>query len=227
MHSGNELPRHYHHGNVKSALVDAAIKCIETEEPERLTLRRLANKVGVSPSAVYNHFKDKNALMLAVKMRLYDEINGYFKAYCQNTDEPEQQLLSMCLAYNYFAEENPASFQILFSSTLPMEWSTPEFVEVACSCLVETRKIVLRIYEKYQLSCSEEEVISTTLLLWSQLHGIIALKRSGSIRAAVTYQDWPESCALGTEQEVERLISNHVQMMINAIIASGLEQGSH
>lgn len=217
----------YHHGNVKQALLDAAMLFIEANDIERLSLRRLAKQVGVTPSAVYNHFSDKNALMLAVKHRLYEEIDEYFESHCHKTADPEAYLRDMCLAYYHFAEEHPARFHILFNSTLPQQWSTPEFVETSCRCLVRARKTVLEIYRKHNVACSEADVVNTTLLVWSQLHGIIALKKSGSIAAAVSYQDWPKNCALANDEEVNHLISSHVTMTVNAIINSGCREERH
>ncbi len=217
----------YHHGNVKAALVDAAMHFIEANDIERLSLRGLAKQVGVTPSAVYNHFSDKNALMLAIKLRLYEEIDEYFESHCQPSSNPEDYLLDMCLAYYHFAEEHPARFHILFSSTLPREWSTPEFVEVSCRCLVRLRKTVLDIYDAYRVPCAEADVVNTTLLIWGQLHGIIALKKSGSIEAAVAYQDWPVSCALSNDDDVKRLIGSHVDMAVNAIMNSRCREEKH
>ena len=227
MFDEEQAQRAYHHGNVKEALINAAMQFIEANETERLSLRRLAKKVGVTPSAVYNHFSDKNALMLAVKLRLYEDIDRYFESHCQASNDPEQYLLDTCLAYYHFAKEHPARFRILFSSTLPMEWSTPEFVEVSCRCLVRTRKTVFDIYSKYNVACSEAEVVNTTLLIWSQLHGIIALKNSGSIGAAVAYQDWPDSCALANDDDVTSLIHSHVRMTVNAILNSRYREERH
>ena len=216
----------YHHGNVKEALVDVAMQLIEADEVELISLRRLSKEVGVTPSAVYNHFSDKNALMLAIKLRLYEDFNRFFDGRSSQTDNPEQALLEMCLAYYHFSQEQPSSFHFLFSSTLPLEWSTPEMVEISCRSIVKTRRLVLKIYEKYQISCNEEAIVNTTLLVWSQLHGIVTLKNSGSIQAAVAYQDWPESCALAHDEEVEQLIRNHVEMTVNAILNSQ-RSGSH
>jgi len=208
----------YHHGNVKEALVDAAMNFIEADDIDSLSLRALAKQVGITPSAVYNHFSDKNALMLAVKLRLYTEIDEYFESHCKISDDPQQYLLDMCLAYYHYAAENPTRFHILFNSTLPKEWSTPEFVDVSCRCIARARQTVLKIYNKYNIPCTEVDVVNTTLLIWSQLHGIIELKKTGSIKAAVAYQDWPESCALSNDEDVTRLIRQHVTMTVNAIL---------
>jgi len=227
MLSAEEKSQRYHHGNVKEALIDVAMKLIESNEVELLSLRRLAKEVGVTPSAVYNHFSDKNALMLAIKIRLYDEFNKFFEKRSSESEDPEQRLLEILLSYYYFSQEHPSRFHFLFSSILPMEWSTPEMVAIACRTLVKTRRLVLEIYDKYKVPCSEDQVINTTLLVWAQLHGMVALKKSGTIKAAVAYQDWPEACSLVSHEQVEGLIRNHLNMTVNAILNSQHSESHH
>lgn len=217
----------YHHGDVKNALINAAMKLIDTNELEAMSLRRLAKEVGVTPSAVYNHFTDKDALMMAIKISLYEDINRYFDSHYPESDDPEQTLLDMCYAYFHFSREFPSQFHFIFSSTLPLEWSTPEFVKVSCYCLVKARKAVYGIFEKYQVPCKEEDVVGTTLLVWSQLHGIVMLRNSGSIPAAVTYQEWPSVCGLQENEEVENLLREHVQMTVDAILSKQRNDSHH
>jgi len=177
----------YHHGNVKEALIEMAMTMIERDDVSTLSLRRLSKAVGVTPSAVYNHFADKDALLLAVKTRIYDEMNEYFEANRSETDDPEQELLDICNSYYHYSNEYPSQFQFLFGSVLPMEWSTQENIEIFCRSITRTRKLVWRIFEKYQIPCTETAVVNAALLVWSQLHGIVTLRNSGSIQAAVTY----------------------------------------
>ena len=61
-----ETSRAYHHGDLRSALLDAGMKALETTDPNELSLRQLAREVGVSPTAVYRHFPDKRALLGAL-----------------------------------------------------------------------------------------------------------------------------------------------------------------
>jgi len=217
----------YHHGNVKEALLDEAMKLIEENEAGMISLRRLSREVGVTPSAVYNHFADKDALLLAIKTRIYDAMNAYFEARRTETADPELALLEMCMSYYHFANEFPAQFQFLFGSTLPLEWSTPQTVEVSCRSILRTRRLVWEVYEKYQIPCSETAVVNATLLIWSQLHGIVALRNSGSINAVVSYLNWPPRCALQRDEEVQFLIRNHLEVMVNGIINSRPNESRH
>ena len=135
--------------------------------------------------------------------------------------------MEICLAYCHFSQEYPSRFHFLFSSILPIEWSTPDMVEIATRTLAKTRKLVLKIYDKYKVPCSEEKVVNTTLLIWAQLHGIVALKKSEIINAAVSYQGWPEACSLVSHEQVEGLIRNHLTMTVNAILNTQHAESHH
>ncbi len=217
----------YHHGNVKEALLDAAQLYIENNEGEMISLRGLSKAVGVTPSAVYNHFADKNALILATKLRLYHSFNEFYARHCIVSGEPGRELVDMCLAYFHFSREYPSQFRFLFSSSLPMEWSTDEMVDVSCRCIVRVRSLIFAIHDKYQLRCSEEEVVNATLLIWSQLHGIITLRNSGLIAAAVSHQEWPARCGLSEDAQVEKLIRDHVQIMLDGMLSSSHGKSKH
>ncbi|MFT7472800.1 MAG: AcrR family transcriptional regulator [Kiritimatiellia bacterium] len=217
----------YHHGNVKEALLNAAQNHIENNEGEMISLRALSKEVGVTPSAVYNHFTDKSALILATKIRIFQRFNKFFAANCKETESPDRALLEMCLAYFHFSREFPSQFRFILSSSTPIEWSTGEIVDVSCRCIVRARSLVFAIHEKYQLHCSEEELVNATLLIWSQLHGIVTLRNSGLIGAAVIHQNWPEKCGLTDNMQVEKLIEDHVQIMINGMLSSSRGKGNH
>lgn len=217
----------YHHGNVKEALLNAAQQHIENNKGEMISLRALSKEVGVTPSAVYNHFIDKSALMLAIKVRIYQSFNRFFEDNCKETESPDKALIEMCLAYFHFSREFPSQFRFIFSSSVSLEWSNHEIVDVSCRCIVRARSLVFAIHEKYQLHCSEDEVVNATLLIWSQLHGIVTLRNSGLIGAAVSHQNWPEKCGLTDDRQMEKLIEDHVQIMINGMLNSSRGKSRH
>ena len=64
----------YHHGNLESALVDAAITLVRKYGPDQLSLRAVSAEIGVSPSASYHHFRDKDALVSAISDVLFDRL---------------------------------------------------------------------------------------------------------------------------------------------------------
>ena len=61
----------YHHGNVKKALLDMAASHIENNDAKMISLHALSKEVGITPSAIYNYFASKRALIMAIKIRVY------------------------------------------------------------------------------------------------------------------------------------------------------------
>ena len=64
----------YHHGNLETALVDAAITLVRKYGPDQLSLRAVSAEIGVSPSASYHHFRDKDALVSSIGNVLFDRL---------------------------------------------------------------------------------------------------------------------------------------------------------
>ncbi len=108
-------PRPYHHGDLSSALVDAARRLLEAEGPSALSLRAVAREAGVSPAAPYHHFKDKAELLDAVAQVGWDVL-GVQMAAARDQVEGIQQLTALGVAYVCFARENPALYRVMYDA---------------------------------------------------------------------------------------------------------------
>lgn len=105
----------YHHGNLRAALIDGALIVLENHGVEALSLREAARRAGVSQTAPYRHFKDKQALLAAVAgdgfQMLLEEIKS---AAVPFEDDPAEAITAMGAAYIRFATEQPARFRLMF-----------------------------------------------------------------------------------------------------------------
>jgi len=105
----------YHHGNLRAALVDGALVVLENHGVEALSLREAARRAGVSQTAPYRHFKDKQALLAAVAgdgfQMLLEDIKSAAVPY---EDDPAEAITAMGAAYIRFATEQPARFRLMF-----------------------------------------------------------------------------------------------------------------
>ncbi len=104
----------YHHGNLREALVAAALERLEREGPSALGLRELARGVGVSPSAPYRHFADRQALLEAVATEGFRRFSAAMSAAADGKPETDQ-LEAMARAYVRFAVASPHLFRLMFS----------------------------------------------------------------------------------------------------------------
>lgn len=106
--------RTYHHGDLRSALVEAGLKALETTEFAQISLRQLAREVGVSATAVYRHFPDKQALMQALANEGIERL-GQFQQEAARDTQGADSFAATGRAYVRWALANPALFRLTFS----------------------------------------------------------------------------------------------------------------
>jgi AcrR family transcriptional regulator len=113
--STSEKP--YHHGDLRRALVDAGLELLETREADDLSLREVARAVGVSATAVYRHFPDKNALLDALAAEGLGRLAQVQHAAAEAAGGGKAGFIATGIAYVQFALANPALFRLTFSAT--------------------------------------------------------------------------------------------------------------
>jgi AcrR family transcriptional regulator len=106
----------YHHGDLRAALVDAAIDLIAERGVRGFSLAEASRRVGVSAAAPYRHFADRDDLLAAVAIRALNVFTTMLAAEAVDTHTPEQRLAAMTRAYVRFAGEQRPMFETLFSS---------------------------------------------------------------------------------------------------------------
>ena len=115
--STSEPADRYHHGDLRRALVEAALQLLAEGGTEALGLRELARRVGVSASAPYRHFRDKQALIQAVAAAGFEMFLEAVEGAKAGV-APEEQLGAMAEAYVHFALRYPRLYRLMFSSAL-------------------------------------------------------------------------------------------------------------
>jgi len=117
----------YHHGNLRQALIDAALHLVEEVGPESVSVREAAKRAGVSPGAPYRHFSNKTALMTAVA----EQAMAQFRAEIAQavgtvaSDDPMERFAAIGVAYLRWAFQNPTQFQIISTRSL-LDWDGSE-----------------------------------------------------------------------------------------------------
>ncbi|HQV04853.1 MULTISPECIES: TetR/AcrR family transcriptional regulator [unclassified Novosphingobium] len=107
--------RTYHHGDLRAALVEAGLKALETTDFADLSLRHLAREVGVSATAVYRHFPDKQALMQALANAGIEQLGRFQQQAAADSDGSADAFAATGRAYVRWALANPALFRLTFS----------------------------------------------------------------------------------------------------------------
>jgi AcrR family transcriptional regulator len=113
--------RGYHHGNLREALVDAALDLIAQKGPAGFTFAEAARHAGVSPAAPYRHFRDRDALMADVARRGFERFEQQLAAaWDEGRPDPHAAFDRLGRAYLAFARSEPAYFSAMFESALSL-----------------------------------------------------------------------------------------------------------
>jgi AcrR family transcriptional regulator len=171
---GQKLRRGYHHGNLKEALIEAALALITAKGPGGFTFAEAARQAGVSPAAPYRHFRDRDALMAEVARRGYIQFEtALAEAWDSGRPEPTRALISVGQAFLAFARNEPASYAAMFESGVPIS-SDPSLHVAAERAYGVLRDAVAAVVTTLP-ETERPPVTMMALHMWSQAHGIASL----------------------------------------------------
>jgi AcrR family transcriptional regulator len=108
----------YHHGDLRAALIDAAIEVIGERGVRGFSMAEASRRLGVTSAAPYRHFADRDELLAEVGVRALRIFATMVTAEAANAQTPEQRLAAMARAYVRFAAEQRSLFDALFISGL-------------------------------------------------------------------------------------------------------------
>lgn len=168
------MRRGYHHGNLKEALIEAALALIRASGPAGFTFAEAARQAGVSPAAPYRHFRDREALLAEVAQRgfvLFER--ALVEAWSGGRPDPTSALIAVGRAFLAFARKEPAYYAAMFESGIAMTSST-ELRAAADGAFGVLRGAVEAVVAALP-SRERPPVTMMALHLWSQAHGIASL----------------------------------------------------
>ena len=176
--------KQYHHGDLKNALIEAGIQILSQDGLHALSLRKVAQKAGVSHAAPYAHFPDKQALIAAISTEGFRRLHASLEAVtAQHAGDPLSQLSEGAWAYTEFALQNPGIFKVMFSSALEKERDHPALVEMA----QRTFRLVVEVVKANQAAGNLRPATPDLLAvsIWSAVHGLSALILEGQVSHTV------------------------------------------
>lgn len=168
----------YHHGNLREALLEAAIQLIAEVGPTAFTLREVARRAGVSHNAPYRHFRDKEELLTAVGNQGFQELN---EAMLENSKQQSNALDGLKhagLAYVAFALRRPEHFTVMFDApALKGKHADPKGAGKAA--FQTLGQLVKNCQDDGQLPSGDPQEFA--LLAWTMVHGIAKLATTGRL----------------------------------------------
>jgi AcrR family transcriptional regulator len=171
---GDKEPRGYHHGNLKEALISAALKLIAEKGPAGFTFAEAARWAGVSPAAPYRHFRDRDELLADVARRGFELFEAALaKSWDDGRPDPFTAFDRLGKAYLAFARSEPAYYSAMFEAGISQD-ATPELKQAG-----ERAFGVLRTATEKLLATmpgpNRPPALMVSLHIWALSHGVASL----------------------------------------------------
>jgi AcrR family transcriptional regulator len=171
---GGLVARAYHHGALAEAMIEQALEAVRAQGAENVSLRAIAHALGVSPSAAYNHFADKEALLRVVEFRALNNLNERMTQALaahpgDDDDAVRSRFASLGRAYLSFALDEPQLFRLAFGPLCASDHRNPgESPPYA--------KLVASLDELQARGLLKPDVREgLDLTLWGATHGVASL----------------------------------------------------
>jgi AcrR family transcriptional regulator len=167
-------PRGYHHGNLKEALVRAALELIAQKGPAGFTFAEAARWAGVSPAAPYRHFRDRDELMSDVARRGFELFEAALRrAWDEGRPDPSSAFENLGKAYLEFARKEPAYYSAMFEAGIPLD-ANPEYREAGDRAFGVLRGATETLIATIPPG-KRPPVMMMALHIWALSHGIASL----------------------------------------------------
>jgi AcrR family transcriptional regulator len=174
-------PRPYHHGNLRRTLLDTALATIARAGLGALSLREVARQAGVTHAAPYRHFRDRDALIVALGVEGFVGLGLEMSRSLDEAMDPLQRFRALGLAYVRYAVAHPGHFKVMFSPELLTARATPELQEAGEPTLQALIETVADAQAAGLFKRGDSRELS--LPAWALVHGLAMLIVDGQLPA--------------------------------------------
>ena len=171
----SERPRAYHHGNLRAELLDAASRELQNRPAEQLSLRAVARSLGVSQTAPYRHFNDKQALFAALAAHAYERLLDDLRSARQAAGPAARdQLHSVARAYVDYAARHERLFKLMFGPLVEPLEQHPELRAVSRETLALVQDILQHGVDRQEFRPQDVRYLANAA--WAGIHGVATLR---------------------------------------------------
>jgi AcrR family transcriptional regulator len=171
---GGGGPRGYHHGNLKEALIRAALELIAQKGPAGFTFAEAARWAGVSPAAPYRHYRDRDELLADVARRGFDQFEAALaRAWDDGRPDLNTAFDQLGKAYLAFARDEPAYYSAMFEAGVSPD-SNPELRASSDRAFAVLRSATERLIAAMP-AANRPPALMMALHIWAMSHGIASL----------------------------------------------------
>ena len=171
----------YHHGDLRAALLDETVRILREEGEDALSLRHLATNIGVSHTAAYHHFKDKQSLLVAVAEEGFVRFNAAMKAAMKRARGRygREIIRAYVKAYVNFAVNNAEYYDLMYGGRV---WRSEQLTDSLVSSARGTLRADIKRIQDWQargLVAKDLDAVRFAEVAWGTYHGISRLLIDG------------------------------------------------
>ena len=176
----------YHHGSLRSALIEASIALAREGGPDRVVLREAARAAGVSHSAAYRHFADREALLAEVASFARNELAAQMRRRVNRAKDPRRRLRAVGTAYIDFALAEPGLFRTAFTSHPAT--STGREAASRTTAIADPFDVLDQVLDEAQAAglLDPRRRPGAEIAAWSAVHGLAGLLLDGPLPTSAT-----------------------------------------
>jgi AcrR family transcriptional regulator len=169
----------YHHGDLRRALIDQALRTIDKHGVEGLTLRAVGDALGVSRTALYRHFSDKQSLVAAVAREGFRTLRVNLVEASERGGRGQAGFQAMGVAYLAFAVAHPSHYRVMFGRFVESKARDPELIqeaEAAFQALVDAL-----VAQQREGLVRRDDPLPLARFVWAVVHGLAMLTIDGQL----------------------------------------------
>jgi AcrR family transcriptional regulator len=169
-----DAPRGYHHGNLREALIRAALELIARKGTAGFTFAEAARFAGVSPAAPYRHFRDRDELMASVALRGFEQFEAALaRAWDGGRPDAFTALDRLGKAYLEFARAEPAFYSAMFEAGVPVG-ANPSLRDAGERAFAVLRGAAEAVCTAMP-AAGRPPALMVALHIWAMAHGVASL----------------------------------------------------
>ncbi|GEM45587.1 TetR/AcrR family transcriptional regulator [Deinococcus cellulosilyticus] len=196
--------RPYHHGDLRNALFQISMDLLTTEGLAAFGLREVARRAGVSISAIYRHFPDREALLAELAAEGFRML---IRAHAESgeLEEPDavKAIEQSGLVYLQFADQHPHLLKVMFGEVLARHQSFPQVAQLSMEAFAQLETLILR--GQQQGVFRDGPVGEKALMCWGMVHGMAQIRMEGIVLPGVERSSLEDLARMVSDQLVEGL----------------------
>jgi AcrR family transcriptional regulator len=221
-----DAPKKYPSGDLRLRLLKNASEIISEKGIKKLTMRSLSHKVGVSRTAPYRHFENKDALLLAVAEEGFKKLTiRYQKINRDKSFDSLSKLQNIGFAYIEFAIKNPGAFRLMFGQEIIQHQRSEKLCSAAKETFDEFLRAVKTLQEEKNIAVVDYSLLAN--YFWTIVHGLTILLIDGQIQ--ITGNDYGLPTLLSPEgpnitRDIQSMMAFSKQTIMNfwEVILNGI-----